>query len=240
MTVAGTAVPEMIAGERYFYDPAKLTGPSKTTNFQTTYQPGSDRLKGVNSSMGDQTWPILADALAAGLAVVSVLAGMAVGVAAAAGAGAIAGAGKSRNALFGAALMREKFSIAAMSDLFGTLKMAPTTRETQLARLRILLDASASTNKILMVTCTADATTLLKDNVAASEAKAKLAKTIAADTRELDALLAVARIRPLTSQQRLKVQAIAVAIDTALREADVMQKSIDEQASALALTTKAH
>ncbi len=240
IALSGKATPEMIVGERYKFNPAKLVGPSKTTNFVMTYWEGTDLLKGVNSTMDDQTGQILGDLVATGLAVSSIV----IGPAGLAGAAGVKTLGKvtettKTNVQPPEQLGQNFYNLETNTTLdllnkLESVKHKPTKREKQLQHLTELLESSAE--KKQMVVCTDEAATKLALLASLKEDKSKLAKAVEQTRRSVEDLLASAAVRPLTQDQRVKLAGYIDEIDGNLRKADDVQRDIDDTNAALATT----
>lgn len=236
ISIAGEAKAKTVPGEAYRYDPAKLVAWSKTTNFNMTYQKGTNLLKGINSSIDDQTGPILADVVATGLAVASVVAGP----------GWLAGASAIVGTLTANPLEDKVQAAPAMAlsketdrtrkaDAIDKIGIAQR-RAAKIEQLRKLIQESSLHQS--QVICTDKARKLQADLKAAEMKKEDLATQAKAEARTIDALLAAARIRPLSRKQRGELEALVLKLDGILRQADDQQTIIDDSKNALSITSK--
>ena len=229
IAIAATAKSEMIPGKRFRYDPAKLTGPSKTTNFQMTYQKDSDLLKGINSTTEDQTGPIIGDVVKVGLAV----AGVALGPGTAAGAGlAAASAAATIEALpvaqpaiasdGGEGNPHASFDFTKLKNPLNT----QTTRQKKLIELVKLI--SNSSQKKYMVICTNDTQSTIDTLNEAKNEKKNQADIAASLVRDIEKIVDVAKVvKPSEDDISLFKDQLPKLI-TALAESEKQQKIIDE------------
>lgn len=240
--VAGTAKPQMIAGQRYRYNPARLTAMSKTTNFKMTYHKDGDLLKGINSTVDDQTGEIIGNVVKVGLAAASVIAGpaTAAGVVLMGSAAAAGALEKVVDSNAQPVAARAEFAAKHLGPNTGHFMLAltgNTQREERIAKLAELLEKHSPRQHV--VVCTAKAAKDLAALGKLNETKGEKAAAAATLTGEINRILDYARIRPLDATMRNDLADKTEKLNIILREAEVNQKAITAASAVFAMPMQA-